>query len=732
MKRFNQYVKALRWTLAIVMCVVCSGSAWAGRDYYYYYAEAHANPTDGGTVYISKNGANGDYNGSTADGSAHVFSTPSTDLYFKAIPAEGYGLDHWAKGSATGTNVGKNNPLHVTDEYPSTDQNSPTNIIYYAVFKHAVVNVQVAAGSEGKGSVSIDGDNAYGGSVTLTATPNTEDGMAFSGWTYKNGTDYVSTDENYTFTINNNNQGTYYAHFRELGKSFVRLQNVSTGKFLSLYGNAAATAHNYNNESDNPDGFSFDGSLKMISETDAQGNPMTVFMRMGTSGTDFTEGNLKAAGVAYNTLVNSASYPLTMHKKANGYYVVYTTHNVKTKKFYITYTEDGTTYYLQTNGNFTTSRAEWEIDDDGIISRNGYYLIYDTETGSNKDFVETTTSKPTSDSFKFALDNNNIIQKNNPKYYIRFRSYRSWGTTYRKGYRSNNDTYDKATYQETNNYSTQPSARYSFLCDEEDSDSPVMKTLVTKTPSQYKNPDSAPDGAEWSIYELKEGGPTEGAFGANAKAANTMNGKYYTSMFAFFPYKLSSGVKAYYLPMDENLSYDRNANKVTLTEVPGSIVPANTAVILECDAVQDNSVNNLLYPIVDESTVQPLGYENLLRGYNYVVGRDQQVANDKENMYILATRNGKLAFYHSSGTNMSPNKAFLDLTNLPTDLQQAAKNASFVFGDIDDEEEGTVTGITVATENNSTDAPIYDLSGRKVENPGRGIYIRNNKKFVVK
>jgi hypothetical protein len=81
---------------------------------------------------------------------------------------------------------------------------------------------------------------------------------------------------------------------------------------------------------------------------------------------------------------------------------------------------------------------------------------------------------------------------------------------------------------------------------------------------------------------------------------------------------------------------------------------------------------------------------------------------------------------------MSANKAYLEMIDIVEQTYPQAKNASFSFGDIDDEEEGTVTGITVATENNGTDAPIYDLLGRKVENPGRGIYIKNNKKFVVK
>ena len=723
------------------MCLVCSIKTWGFNTDYYYSASASVSPSGAGTAYVSK--TNGDYNSSSI-GTTSQRNNNTVTLHYSVTPDANHELDHWE--DASGNYVGTTNPLTRNDlTISSTDQNSPTRFDLTAVLRNlnAAVKVQVVPGQENRGSVSIDpSDNDLDNTVTLTATPKTEDGMVFLGWTKDdpNSTSYISNaSATYSFTVSNDNKGTYYAHFKEPDKAYIRLQNISTGKFLSLYGNSAASEHYYDNQTGNPDGFTFDGSLKLISETEAQGNPMTVFMRMGTEGNDFTDGNLKAAGVAYSSLINNDPYPLTIHKNSNGNYVVYTTHSVKKKKFYIKYTESNggfgnTTYYLGTNGYFATdSKVEWEMDNEGYISTDGYYLIYNTSSNSNKNnSLATTTSEPNSENYQFAFDENgNIYLKNSPDSLIRHRNSSS-STNNHRAYVNNNTGYSKAIYEETNNYSSQSSKRYSYLCDE-GSEYAVMKALVTTNPSQYKNTESVPESAEWRIIELTEDGATQGAFGANAKAANEKDGKYYTTMFSYFPYKLSSGVKAYYLPMDESMSYDRNANKVTLTEVSGGIVPANTAVVLECDAVQNNSVNNLLYPIVDESTVQALGYENLLRGYTYVVGRDQQIANNGENMYILATKNGKLAFYHSSGDYMSPNKAFLDLTNLPSDLQQAAKTATFSFGDIDDDEEGTVTGIKIAEgKNNDSDGAIYDLLGRKVENPGRGIYIRNNKKFVVK
>lgn len=46
---------------------------------------------------------------------------------------------------------------------------------------------------------------------------------------------------------------------------------------------------------------------------------------------------------------------------------------------------------------------------------------------------------------------------------------------------------------------------------------------------------------------------------------------------------------------------------------------------------------------------------------------------------------------------------------------------------------GTLDGIASPSVGKTVkDAPIYDLSGRRVSKPTAGIYIQNGKKFVVK
>ena len=49
-----------------------------------------------------------------------------------------------------------------------------------------------------------------------------------------------------------------------------------------------------------------------------------------------------------------------------------------------------------------------------------------------------------------------------------------------------------------------------------------------------------------------------------------------------------------------------------------------------------------------------------------------------------------------------------------------------------DSNPAAIENITEATDENKGDGYYYDLQGRRVQNPTRGIYIHNGKKIVVK
>lgn len=262
----------------------------------------------------------------------------------------------------------------------------------------------------------------------------------------------------------------------------------------------------------------------------------------------------------------------------------------------------------------------------------------------------------------------------------------------------------------------------SFLCDEgSESDWPVMKSNIS-------------DGSNfWDVYVLDEQ-TTEGAFGANTKSKYTHDGKYYTTMYAPFPYKLLDGVKAYYLPISEQ-SYNKDTHTAIFTEITDGIVPENTAVILECEAVQNDvsstaTVNNRLLPLLTQTDAIN---NNILKGYTSLNG--YKVPNDKNSMYVLSSNNGELGFYHFSNDNMTPYKAYLEV---PQDevVEEDVKSTTFSFGKQDDDSPTDIKMLMVPKED---DNHVYDLSGRIVAERGdaisrlsKGVYIHKGKKYIIK
>ena len=105
--------------------------------------------------------------------------------------------------------------------------------------------------------------------------------------------------------------------------------------------------------------------------------------------------------------------------------------------------------------------------------------------------------------------------------------------------------------------------------------------------------------------------------------------------------------------------------------------------------------------------------------------------------YNNATTKERLGFYLSNdGTSLkaTPGKAYLQISeNEAKDPSSAALARSFVFGGGNETtgiEEITIMGTDV--QRHGTIEGIFDLQGRKIVNPTKGIYIKNNKKVVIK
>ena len=105
--------------------------------------------------------------------------------------------------------------------------------------------------------------------------------------------------------------------------------------------------------------------------------------------------------------------------------------------------------------------------------------------------------------------------------------------------------------------------------------------------------------------------------------------------------------------------------------------------------------------------------------------------------YNKATAKERLGFYLSNdgiSLKATPGKAYLQVSeNEAKDPSSAALARSFVFGG--GNETTGIEGITIMgtdVQRHGTIEGIFDLQGRKISNPTKGIYIKNNKKVVIK
>lgn len=213
------------------------------------------------------------------------------------------------------------------------------------------------------------------------------------------------------------------------------------------------------------------------------------------------------------------------------------------------------------------------------------------------------------------------------------------------------------------------------------------------------------------------------------------DGKYYTTLYVDFPFQIKSDVKAYTIEGVEAKNADGYYfAKVKKLAQQGDVVPAQTAVVLECNST--NPADNQLLPTGDET---PVPSNNRLCGTFFGgaingltvkdgAGNDYNVMHDNIRAFNINTADSRnpIGFYklNNTVTTIPGNKAFLVLTNAE------AQAKSFVL----EFEDGGTTGIeTIENSKHSTeDGVYYDLQGRRVENPTRGVYIVNGKKVVIK
>lgn len=171
---------------------------------------------------------------------------------------------------------------------------------------------------------------------------------------------------------------------------------------------------------------------------------------------------------------------------------------------------------------------------------------------------------------------------------------------------------------------------------------------------------------------------------------------------AYLPFGVSNvaGATAY----TGALNAEKNAIDMTAT----TAVPANTGFVL--------------VGTEDKATLT-IGKADAIEG-NALTGTNTGIAfaeaTPKANYLVFGVNNGTVGFYTPGNVTAIPaNKAYIDASEV------SGSAIALNFGN-------TVTGINAVTINNGeNNAPIYDLSGRRVWAPVKGgLYIQNGKKLV--
>ena len=179
----------------------------------------------------------------------------------------------------------------------------------------------------------------------------------------------------------------------------------------------------------------------------------------------------------------------------------------------------------------------------------------------------------------------------------------------------------------------------------------------------------------------------------------------YSTVYLPFAVDVPQGVEAF----TGSLSEGEGETTLRLTSIADGVIPARTAVVLR--GTTDGSL--ALVPATATGTAVEA---------NALQGTLDASTTTPENTYALSGAFAEgIGFYPYTAATLPAGKAYLTLT-----AAQAVQKLAFSFG------QGT-TGIG-AIEAGAADkaATWYDLSGRRVDNPTKGVYIVNGKKVIVK
>ena len=158
-------------------------------------------------------------------------------------------------------------------------------------------------------------------------------------------------------------------------------------------------------------------------------------------------------------------------------------------------------------------------------------------------------------------------------------------------------------------------------------------------------------------------------------------------------------------------------NYFNLTQYTGNVIPANTAFVTEYVEGGETSNNCAYLAIADSDPDSP--------GNNQLQGQFETITTPTITGKTICTMqeiSSALTFARYTGTTVKGFRAYLPVDN--STIEAGLASFRLVFG--------IPTGIDTIGNQPAQEQTVYDLSGRRVEHAGKGLYIVNGKKVMIK
>jgi hypothetical protein len=209
--------------------------------------------------------------------------------------------------------------------------------------------------------------------------------------------------------------------------------------------------------------------------------------------------------------------------------------------------------------------------------------------------------------------------------------------------------------------------------------------------------------ADWTIFDnfrLEY----YGDFSSAILATKTIDGRHWATFYcSVYTYELPSGTTAYVATREDS---------TLKLQAIGNLVPRGCPVILVSDHAGDLLLNRT-DRTVDEA-VQAVINKNVLRGND----NDIKTSTYKFPFTLGTATDGKCAFLPHTAIAIPSERAFVTMTSAVDALAVEFDN--------------TVGIKTVTTRTTTVAAKTFDLQGRRVLTPKKGVYIKNGRKVVIR